>query len=61
MCRYDPCIQADIGKKYTSQHGVAATARHFSHKLGYSVSETTASFLKKYFSKNEQLVRILMN
>ena len=32
-----------------SQHGVAAAARFYSRKLGRSVSETTASSLKKAY------------
>ena len=55
-CRYDPSIRAEIGK-YASQHGVAATARLYSRKLGYKVSETTANSLKKWkvSERNEQL------
>ena len=47
-CRYDPSIRAEIGK-YASQHGVAATARLYSRKLGHKVSETTANSLKKAY------------
>lgn len=51
--RYDPSIRAEIGK-YASQHGVAATARLYSRKLGHKVSETTANSLKKAYLEGVQ-------
>ena len=48
LCRYSPHVRAEIGK-YASQHGIAATARFYTRKLGHSVSETTAYSLKKAY------------
>ena len=46
--RYSPSVRAEVGK-YACQHGVAATARVYSRKLGHKVSETTAHSLKKAY------------
>ena len=48
LCRYSPHVRADIGK-YVSQHGIVATARFYTRKLGHSVSEATAYSLKKAY------------
>ena len=50
ICRYSPALRAEIGK-YCSLHGVAATSRHFSRRLGINVSETTAHSIKKAYLK----------
>ena len=46
--KYTATQRSEIGK-YSCQHGAAATARHFSMKLGSKVSESTVKSIKKAY------------
>ena len=57
LSRYGPTLRASMGK-YAMHHGVAAAARHFSHKLGVDVSTSTIHSIKStYKSYIETLKR----
>ena len=50
---YTATQRSEIGK-YSCQHGAAATARHFSMKLGSKVSESTVKSIKKAYLEELQ-------
>ena len=51
--RYTPSQCAEIGK-YTRLHGVAASSRHFTRKLGHQVSETTVHSIRKAYMDEDK-------
>ena len=48
LSRYGPTLRASMGK-YAIHHGVAAAARHFSHKLGVDFSTSSIHSIKSTY------------